>query len=1064
MDANHWVRTIEGMFELLPNITDRQKVLYAAHKLQGLAGSWWVTYQASLEQGRQLAWTEFKEAFEKQHIPEGLVEMKLQQFLSLQQGDKTVLEYVNIFNDLAQYAPAQVASDDSKKLHFSRGLSPKMRVKMNMSYPNFHQMVNDAILLEERLRVYNEDKKRKRAAESSSRPRAQYQQPSRFNPQASRPSWAIRPTSRSNQNPRWWIIRPQQQMYHPPAPNAQNPRALGPSNGCFNCGQNTHFARDCPHPRQNTGFRPSTPTPGGNPSFIIKKKGPAPKMGMVNLVQMEELPEGENIMTGMFSINNQPAVVLFDSGASHTFISNEYATSRNFPLTQIKTGYLITAPGTKVLTDHIVQGLHLDIGGKSFLTQPLILPGGKIPLILGMNWLKEHKVIMDLEARTIQLTSKDGASIQVFLPRFEKDTPMTYTLEESKLELIPVVGEFPDVFPDDLPGLPPDREVEFAIELVPGTAPIYRKPYRIAPREMVEMKKQIGDLLDKGLIRPSSSPWGCPVTFVEKKKEKYLRIYEVQKFSPNLIFDLIKIRKEDIPKTAFTTRYGLYEFLVMSYGLTNAPAFFMYLMNSKFMPKLDKFVVVFTDDILVYSKTEAEHAEHLRIVLSRLRKHKLYAKFSKCAFWLNKISFLGHVLSPDGIEVDPGKVLDWKVPEIVTEVRSFLGLVGYYRRFINDFTRISKPMTKLLQKNAKFTWGSKCEQAFQILKKLLTTAPVLIQPDITKPFDIYCDALGIGIGCVLMQEGRVIAYASHQLKKHEEHYPTHDLELAAVSHYLLGNICHIYSDHKSLKYIFTQSRLVVPKNFELRKKIMEEAHTSRFTIHPGSTKMYQDLKQRFWWTRMKREIGQFVSECDICQKVKAEHLKPAGLLQSLPIPKLVSITEEQVHFIQGKLKTAQTRQQSYADKRRRPLTFEVGNSVYLKVSPMKGVHRFGVTGKLAPQYIGPFPIIEKCGPVAYRLELPPHLSAVHNVFHVSQLKKCLRVPTEEINLVKLQLEPDMVYKERTTRRRAIKFYKIQWKNHTPEFWNLNILSFGEGLNEAPSVSHSNLQIILKVFY
>ena len=159
-----------------------------------------------------------------------------------------MLEYVNIFNDLAQYAPAQVASDDSKKLHFSRGLSPKMRAKMNMSYPNFHQMVNDAILLEKRLRVYNEDKKRKRAAEGSSRPRAQYQQPSRFNPQASRPSWAIRSTSQSNQNPRRWFIRPQQQMYRQPAPNAQNPRAPGPSNGCFNCGQNTHFARDCPHP------------------------------------------------------------------------------------------------------------------------------------------------------------------------------------------------------------------------------------------------------------------------------------------------------------------------------------------------------------------------------------------------------------------------------------------------------------------------------------------------------------------------------------------------------------------------------------------------------------------------------------------------------------------------------------------------------------------------------------------------------------------------------------------------------------------------------------------------
>jgi hypothetical protein len=365
------------------------------------------------------------------------------------------------------------------------------------------------------------------------------------------------------------------------------------------------------------------------------------------------------------------------------------------------------------------------------------------------------------------------------------------------------------------------------------------------PNELAELKDQLQELRDKGFIRPSSSPWGCLTLFVKKKDQTlrmcvdYRPLNEVTIKSKyplpriDLLFDQlaganvfskidlrsgyhqIKIRPEDIPKTTFTTRYGLYEYLVMSFGLTNASAHFMYLMNSVFMPKLDKFVVVFIDDILVYSKSEEEHAEHLRVVLTRLRDHQLYAKFSKCEFWLREVQFLGHVLSAEGVAVDPGKVkdiLNWKPPISVHEVRSFLAMAGYYRRFIPDFSKVAKPITELLKNQTKFIWSPECEKAFRILKKSLTTAPFLAQPDIEKPFDVYCDALGIGLGYVLMQEDMVIAYALRQLKCHEEHYPTHDLELAAVvhalkiwRHYLLGNTCHMYTDHKSLKYIFTQS-------------------------------------------------------------------------------------------------------------------------------------------------------------------------------------------------------------------------------------------------------------------
>jgi hypothetical protein len=237
---------------------------------------------------------------------------------------------------------------------------------------------------------------------------------------------------------------------------------------------------------------------------------------------------------------------------------------------------------------------------------------------------------------------------------------------------------------------------------------------------------------------------------------------------------------------AFTTRYGLFEYLVMSFGLTNALAHFTYLMNSVFMPKLDKFVVVFIDD-MIYSKNKEEHVEHLRIVLMRLREHQLYAKFSKCVIWLEEIQFLGHILSAKGIADDESKVkdiLEWKSPTTVHQVRSFLGLAGYNRRFILDLFKIVKLITELLKNEVKFNWSPKCNEAFELLKTLLTTAVVLAQPDIENLFNVYCDASDIGLGCVMMQEGRVIAYASRQLCRHEEHYPTYDLELVDVVHAL----------------------------------------------------------------------------------------------------------------------------------------------------------------------------------------------------------------------------------------------------------------------------------------
>ena len=245
----------------------------------------------------------------------------------------------------------------------------------------------------------------------------------------------------------------------------------------------------------------------------------------------------------------------------------------------------------------------------------------------------------------------------------------------------------------------------------------------------------------------------------------------------------LRVKEVDVPKTAFKTRYGHYEFLVMPFGLTNAPAAFMDLMNRVFCPYLDQFVVVFIDDILVYSKDAQEHEHHLRIVLQTLRENQLFAKLSKCDFWLKEVSFLGHIVSAEGIRVDPVKIeviVNWKPPRNVSEVRSFLGLVGYYRRFVQGFLVIASSLTRLLRKGVKFEWDDKCQSSFERLKEILVEALVLIQPTSGRDYTVYSDASRIGLGYVLMQDGKVVAYASRQLKLHEQNYPTHDLELAVV--------------------------------------------------------------------------------------------------------------------------------------------------------------------------------------------------------------------------------------------------------------------------------------------
>ncbi|KAA3480856.1 DNA/RNA polymerases superfamily protein [Gossypium australe] len=509
------------------------------------------------------------------------------------------------------------------------------------------------------------------------------------------------------------------------------------------------------------------------------------------------------------------------------------------------------------------------ITGVVFRADLMELSFGEFDLILGMDWLVKYQANLDCAAKRMVLRAVEGLEVVVIGERRDYLSNVVSVLKaermvrkrckafmvhvcaleakESVVGDVRTVKEFTDVFPEELPRLPPDREVEFGIDLLPGTAPVSIAPYRMAPKELVELKAQIQELLDWGFIRATVSPWGEPLLFVKKKDRSMRMCIDYRQLNKLTIknkcplpriddlfnqlkgtsvfskiylrsgYHQLKVNEADIHKTAFHTRYGHYKFLVMPFGLTNAPAVFIDMMNRVFQPYLDQFVVVFIDDILVYSKSMEEHDSHLRVVLQILRGKQLFAKFSKCEFWLREVTFLGHVVSAEGIRVDPQKieaVLNWNPPKSVAEIRSFLGLDGYYKRFVEGFSLIAAPLTKLLRKGVPFVWSNKQQGSFEKLKRILKEAPVMIQWEVGKEFTVYCDTSLTGLGCVLMQEGKVIAYASRQLRSHEVNYSTHDLELAAVvfalkiwRHYLYREKSILYTDHKSLKYLLSQKEL-----------------------------------------------------------------------------------------------------------------------------------------------------------------------------------------------------------------------------------------------------------------
>ncbi|KAH0669077.1 hypothetical protein KY289_023570 [Solanum tuberosum] len=954
-------------------------------------------------------------------------EAKLVEFMNLKQGPMSVREYALKFNQLSRYAPHLVADSRSRMNKFVMGVSDLGKFQSRRG-GQFHQ-----------------------GQGSSHAPHKGF----------------------ANDVPRAQGVGGMGPIdVCPKCGKGHGGPCLENTGVCYSCGEMGHKAMDCPRNR-NKGKEVRPQGANAVPLGRGGRQDGAPRHNRFYALHgrqgVDEVPD---VVTGMLKIFDFDVYALIDPSASLSFVTPFVANKFHVEPDLLRESYKVSTPiGAYIVARKVYRNCPICILHKILPCDLVELNMVDFDVVLGMDWLHAYYASIDCRTRRVkfQFPSEPilewesqnvvvkGRFISCIKARKLISKGCLYHLVrvrdvESKtllIESVPVVNEFLDVFPNDLPGVPPEREIDFGIDLLPDTQPISIPPYRMAPAELKELKEQLRDLLEKGFIRPSQSPWGAPVLFVKKKDGSFRmcidyrqlnRVTVKNKYPLPSIDDLfdqlqgashfskidlrsgyhqVKVRECDIPKTAFRTRYRHYEFVVMSFGLTNALAIFMDLMNRIFKPYLDSFVVVFIDDTLIYSHSEEEHMGHLRVVLQRLREEKLYAKYEKCEFWLREVAFLGHVVSGDGIKVDPKKtdvIRNWPRPLTPSDIRSFLGLAGYYRRFVSGFSSIASPMTKLTQKKAKFEWTDECERSFQTLKDKLVSAPILSLPDGLEGFVVYCDASRVGLGCVLMQNGKVIAYASRQLKVHEKNYPTHDLELAVVvfalkiwRHYLYGVHVDVFTDHKSLQYVFTQKdlnlrqrrwleflkdydmsvhyhpgkanvvadalsrvsmgslahvdigdremarevhrlarlgvrleevgnggvvvvdgarsslvdevkakqdldssllelkalvkegkvevfsqggdgalryqgRLCVPCVDGLREKILEEAHNSSYSIHPGSTKMYRDLRDVYWWGGMKKDIAKFVSGCHSCQQVNAEHQRPGGLTQDIEIP------------------------------------------------------------------------------------------------------------------------------------------------------------------------------------
>ncbi|GJY63346.1 putative reverse transcriptase domain-containing protein [Tanacetum coccineum] len=774
---------------------------------------------------------------------------------------------------------------------------------------------------------------------------------------------------------------------------------------CFGCGGQGHYKSNYPKLKNQNH---------GNKAANNDSRGRAYALGG------GDGNPGSNVVIGTFLLNNHYAYILFDSGADISFVLTTFSTFIDIPPTALDVSYTVElADGRIAKSDTIIRGCTLNLLDHPFSTDLMPVELGSFDVIIRMDWLSKYHAIIVCNEKIVRipydneiLTIRGDISSKGIRKTEDKS-------EEKQIEDVLIVQDFPKVFPEDFPGLPPARQVEFQIDLVPCAAPVARPPYRLAPSEMQELSAQLQELTDKGFIRPSSLPWGASVLFVKKKDGLFCMCIDYH----------------ELNKLTVKNRYPL----------PRTDDMFDQLQRSSVYSKIDL--------------SKKEHEDYLKLILKLLKKEELYAKFLKYDFWLSK-----------------------------------------------------------------YEWGEKEEMEFQLLKSKLCSTSILALPGGSENFVVYCDASHKGLGAILMQKEKVIAYASRQLKteaRKGENYATEDLcgMIKKLEPRADGTLC-------------LRNRSWIPCFGNLRALIMHESQKSKYSIHPESDKIVKSKHQKPSGLLVQPEIPQWkwekismdfvtklpktstsqdtiwvivdrltksahflpMKEIDSMEKLTSQYLKEVEALgmqldmsiayhpqtddqsertiqtleymlracvidfgkiwdRHLPLvefsynnsyhtsikatpfealygqkcrlpvcwaevgdsqltgPKIIHETTEKIIQIKSRIQAARDRKTSYADKRRKYLKFQVGDKVILKVSPWKGVIHFGKRGKLNPRYIGPFKILSKIGTVAYRLELPKQLSKVHSTFHVSNMKKCLSDETFIIPLDDIQIDDKLHFIE-----------------------------------------------------
>ncbi|XP_073152839.1 uncharacterized protein [Henckelia pumila] len=733
--GQNWLKNIQTQLRLL-EIPDKFKVDVVTPFLEEKAAKWWEAVSPPMIAAGPIMWRQFKDVFLKQYYPAEVRLQKLSEFENFTQTqDMSVVEYTSKFNSLGTYAPTIMADDVLKMHRFKRGLSSRIQTALAVYHAtSFADLMGTAIRAETDIKRREDENTNKRPlVGQSSTGKQSFKKPYQFTG-----TNKSSPSKPSNQEIKTCSTCGFKHF-------GECRRASG---ACFRCGKTGHRIADCP---ENKGKE----TEAKGSSIPNKPKENKPNARVFAITQ-EEVENANDVVAGTILINKTSAYVLFDCGATHSFISKRFAKKLGLTPEILVEPFRVATPTSNPIETHRVhRDCVININEHEFEAELIQLNMVEFDVILGMDWLENNHALVDCRMKNVKLRAANLDEI-IYHGKFKEQKSLLSASQTWKamksgeevylavvgevkeevtlsLEDILVVQEFSDVFPEDLPGVIPNRKVEFEINLLPGAAPISKAPYRMAPAELKELKEQLQKLLDEKQIRPRATVFS--------------------KLDLRSGYHQLKVKTEDVPKTAFRTRYGHYEFMVMPFGLTNAPAAFMDLMNRVFKPFLDKFVVVFIDDIVVYLSSDEDHKDHLRLTLQTLRENELYAKFKKCEFWIKSVTFLGHIISKDGVSVDSKKVeavMDWPRPKTVTEVRSFLGLAGYYRKFVEGFSSIAIPLTKLTQKNSKFNYDELCEKSFQTLKEKLASTPVLILPTEGKDFTIYSDASKGGLGCVLV--------------------------------------------------------------------------------------------------------------------------------------------------------------------------------------------------------------------------------------------------------------------------------------------------------------------------